>query len=85
MLTIRLSRGGAKKRPFYTIVATDSRKPRDGGRNIKRLGYFNPVATGGEIRLHIETDRVKHLISLGAKPSERVSHLLKEYEKSNQQ
>ncbi|HEV2613724.1 MAG TPA: 30S ribosomal protein S16 [Gammaproteobacteria bacterium] len=79
MLTIRLSRGGAKNRPFYTIVVTDSRHPRD-GRNTERVGYFNPIATGGEIRLHIETDRITHWVSKGAQLSERVSHLLKEYE-----
>lgn len=81
MLTIRLSRGGAKKRPFYTIVATDSRHPRD-GRNSERVGYFNPMAKGGEIRLHIEKDRVNYWISKGAQLSERVSHLLKEHDKT---
>jgi len=81
MLTIRLSRGGAKNRPFYTIVVTDSRHPRD-GRNTERVGYFNPIATGGEIRLLIKTERINHWVSKGAQLSERVSHLLKEYEKT---
>ncbi len=77
MVTIRLARGGAKKRPFYHIVVTDSRNRRD-GRYIERVGYFNPVATGNEVRLNIETDRVAHWLSQGAKTSERVGKLLKE-------
>lgn len=81
MVTIRLARTGAKKRPFYHIVVTDSRNPRD-GRNIERLGFFNPVAQGEEIPLKIDTDRVAYWTSQGAKPSERVSNLLKEYQKS---
>lgn len=80
MVTIRLSRSGAKKRPFYHVVVTDSRKRRDSG-YIERLGYFNPIAKGQEIRLHIDTERVKHWVSHGAKPSERMASLLKEYAK----
>jgi small subunit ribosomal protein S16 len=76
MVSIRLSRGGAKKRPFYSIVVTDSRKRRDSG-YIERLGYYNPRATGGETRLHIDMDRVKYWQGVGAKPSERVQSLLK--------
>ena len=79
MVTIRLARGGAKKRPFYHIVVTDSRKRRDSG-YIERLGYFNPRATGQETRLHIEVDRIKHWQSVGAKPSPRVETLLNSYE-----
>ncbi len=79
MVSIRLARGGAKKRPFYHIVVTDSRKRRDSG-YIERLGYFNPRATGQETRLHVELERVKHWQSVGAKPSARVETLLKSVE-----
>ncbi len=77
MVSIRLSRTGAKKRPFYHIVVTDSRNARD-GHYIERLGYFNPIATGGEVELHVEQARVDHWISKGAQPSERVQKLLKQ-------
>jgi small subunit ribosomal protein S16 len=77
MVTIRLSRGGAKKRPFYHIVVTDSRKRRDGN-YIERVGFFNPVAKGQEIRLNLDRERIDHWLSQGAKASERVSQLLKE-------
>ncbi|MBI1422920.1 MAG: 30S ribosomal protein S16 [Gammaproteobacteria bacterium] len=77
MVTIRLSRGGAKKRPFYTIVVTDSRSARD-GRYIERVGFFNPVATGGEQRLVVDRDRVNYWLGQGAKTSERVEKLLKD-------
>jgi small subunit ribosomal protein S16 len=77
MVSIRLSRTGAKKRPFYHIVVTDSRNARD-GRYIERLGYFNPIATGGEVGLHVEQARVDHWIAQGAQPSERVTKLLKQ-------
>jgi small subunit ribosomal protein S16 len=77
MVTIRLARGGAKKRPFYHIVVTDSRNRRD-GRYIERLGFFNPVATGNEVRLNLNNERIEHWLSHGAKASERVSKLLKE-------
>jgi small subunit ribosomal protein S16 len=77
MVTIRLSRGGAKKRPFYHIVVTDSRNKRD-GRFIERLGFFNPRATGGEEPLRIDRDRVDHWLGQGAQASERVAKLLKQ-------
>jgi small subunit ribosomal protein S16 len=77
MVTIRLSRGGAKKRPFYHVVVTDSRNRRD-GRYIERLGYFNPGATGQDVRLKIDAERVQHWVGQGAIPSDRVSKLLKE-------
>jgi small subunit ribosomal protein S16 len=77
MVTIRLSRTGAKKRPFYHIVVTDSRNARD-GRYIERLGFFNPVATGGEVELQVDKDRVDHWISKGAQTSDRVATLLKQ-------
>ena len=74
MVSIRLARGGAKKRPFYHIVVTDSRKRRDSG-YIERLGYFNPRATGQEVRLHVDMERVNYWQGVGAKPSERVETL----------
>lgn len=76
MVTIRLARAGAKKRPFYHIVATDSRNPRD-GRYIERLGYFNPIATGQEQRLSLEQERIDYWLSQGAQPSARVAGLIK--------
>lgn len=78
MVKIRLARGGAKKKPFYSIVATDSRKPRDSG-YIERLGYFNPTARGGEIRLKVEDERLDYWKSKGAILSDRVKQLVKEY------
>ena len=76
MVTIRLARGGAKKRPFYHIVVTDSRARRDSS-YIERLGYFNPTAKGQEVRLNLESDRIAHWLGEGAQPSERVAKLLK--------
>jgi len=77
MVTIRLARGGAKKRPFYHIVVTDSRNRRD-GRYIERLGFFNPIARGQDQSLSINSERVDYWISQGAKPSERVAKLIKQ-------
>lgn len=77
MVTIRLARGGAKKRPFYHVVVTDSRNSRD-GRFIEQLGYFNPVARGGEIRLKVDNERAQEWVSKGAQLSPRVKSLLKE-------
>jgi small subunit ribosomal protein S16 len=77
MVKIRLSRGGAKKKPFYHIVVTDSRKPRD-GRNIERLGFFNPVARGQEERLRVDLDRVDYWKGVGAQVSDRVKSLVTE-------
>jgi len=82
MVTIRLSRGGAKKRPFYHLVVADSRFKRD-GRFIERIGLFNPIAQGAEETLRIDTARVAHWISHGAQPSQRVAKLLKNYEATN--
>ena len=81
MVTIRLSRGGAKKRPFYQIVVTDSRSPRD-GRFIERVGFFNPIATGKAERVRIDLDRVNHWIGQGALLSDRVASLVKEVQKA---
>jgi len=82
MVTIRLSRGGAKKRPFYHVVVTDSRSRRD-GRYIERVGYFNPVARGAEKRLEVSLDRVEHWVSKGAATSDRVKSLIKEARKAS--
>lgn len=77
MVTIRLSRTGAKKRPFYHIVVTDSRNARD-GRYIERLGFFNPIARGGEESLRLNKERIDHWVSKGAQTSDRVATLLKQ-------
>ena len=77
MVTIRMARGGSKKRPFYKIVVTDARKPRDSG-YIERLGFYNPRATGQEVRLELKQDRVDHWLKEGAQVSTRVATLLKE-------
>ncbi|WP_293730351.1 30S ribosomal protein S16, partial [uncultured Actinobacillus sp.] len=79
--TIRLTRGGAKKRPFYQIVVADSRSPRD-GRFIERIGFFNPLAAGQAERLRIDLDRVNHWVGQGASLSDRVSALVKEAKKA---
>ena len=76
MVTIRLARGGRTERPFYHIVVTDSRKPRD-GRYIERLGFHNPLATGKEVELKIAEDRVNYWLSQGAQTSAQVRSLLK--------
>jgi small subunit ribosomal protein S16 len=76
MVVIRLSRGGAKKRPFYNIVATDSRNRRD-GRFIERIGFYNPVAAKGTEALRIAADRLAYWIGVGAQMSPTVSRLAK--------
>lgn len=76
MVTIRLSRGGAKRRPFYNIVVTDSRSSRD-GRFIERIGFYNPVAAATEEGLRIDLDRVDYWVKNGAQTSDRVAYLLK--------
>ena len=81
MVSIRLSRSGAKKRPFYHLIVTDSRNRRD-GRYIERLGFFNPVGKDSEENLRIDTERVNHWISKGAQPSDRVLTLLKQHRKA---
>ncbi len=77
MVTIRLSRTGAKKKPFYHIVVTDSRKKRD-GRSLERLGFFNPLAKGQEVPLKIDMERVAYWVSQGAQTSDRVAKILKD-------
>jgi small subunit ribosomal protein S16 len=75
-LSIRLSRGGAKKRPYYRIVVADARSPRD-GRFIERIGSYNPLlAKDDEKRVVLDADRAKHWLSVGAQPSDRVARFL---------
>ncbi|MCW9715228.1 30S ribosomal protein S16 [Avibacterium avium] len=81
MVTIRLSRGGSKKRPFYQIVVADSRCPRD-GRFIERVGFFNPLAAGKAERLRINLERVNAWVEKGASLSDRVTSLVKEAQKA---
>ena len=81
MVTIRLARGGAKKRPFFHITVSDSRKARD-ARYIERIGFFNPVARGAEERLRIDLDRVTYWHGQGAQVSDRVRSLIKEVSKA---
>ena len=84
MLTIRLARSGAKKRPFYHISVADSRMPRD-GRFVERIGYFNPIASGQEVKLEIDLERVDYWIGQGAQPSDRVLNLLKQNKETPEQ
>ncbi|HET6756010.1 MAG TPA: 30S ribosomal protein S16 [Burkholderiales bacterium] len=76
MVVIRLTRGGAKNRPFYNVVVADSRRPRD-GKFIERLGFYNPMATEKEQRLRVAAERVKYWQDKGAKASDTVKRLLK--------
>jgi small subunit ribosomal protein S16 len=80
MVTIRLARGGAKKRPFYHVVVADSRCKRD-GRYIERVGFFNPIASGKDEKLRLNEARVQYWLSQGAKTTERVHTLIKEFRK----
>ncbi|NVK23558.1 MAG: 30S ribosomal protein S16 [Gammaproteobacteria bacterium] len=77
MVSIRLARGGAKKRPFYSIVVADSRRSRD-GRFIEKVGFFNPIASGQEEKLRIDLDRIEHWVGVGAQVSDRVAKLVKD-------
>ena len=81
MVTIRLARTGAKKRPFYHLTVAESSVKRD-GKFIERLGFFNPIAVGQSQRLKVDLERVDHWLSVGAKPSERAAHLIREARKS---
>ena len=76
MVSIRLARGGSKKRPFYHVVVSDSRSPRD-GRYIERVGFYNPRARGQEQELRLDDSRIDYWVSKGAQPSERVVNLIK--------
>jgi small subunit ribosomal protein S16 len=81
MVTIRLQRGGAKKRPFYQVVVADSRCARD-GKFIENVGFFNPTARGQEERLRLDLERVNHWVGQGAGLSDRVSRLVKDAQKA---
>jgi small subunit ribosomal protein S16 len=81
MVTIRLARGGSKKRPFYHLTVTDSRSARN-GRFIERIGFFNPIARGQEVKLRIDSERLGYWLGNGAQVSERVGKLIKESAKT---
>ncbi|MFT4719615.1 MAG: small subunit ribosomal protein S16 [Candidatus Azotimanducaceae bacterium] len=81
MVTIRLSRSGSKKRPYYHISVADSRVSRD-GRFIERLGFFNPIARGGDEKMRLDIERFDYWVRLGAQTSDRVKQLAKEYKKA---
>ncbi len=76
MVSIRLARGGSKKRPFYHVVVSDSRSPRD-GRYIERVGFYNPSPRGEDVELRLDDARIDYWLAQGAKPSERVAGLIK--------
>ena len=81
MVKIRLTRGGAKKRPFYHVIVTDSRSARD-GRNIERGGFYNPVAQGAEKRVELNLERIKHWVDNGAQLTDKVADLYKQAAKA---
>jgi small subunit ribosomal protein S16 len=81
MVSIRLSRGGSKRRPFYQVVVSDSRSSRD-GRYIERVGFFNPGAGGSTEECRLDTDRIEYWLSKGAQPTDRVASLIKATQKA---
>lgn len=81
MVVIRLSRTGGNKSPFYHVVVADSRRSRD-GRFIERVGYYNPMARGQDLRLQLEQERIDYWVGQGAKASDRVAHLIKQLKQS---
>ena len=81
MVVIRLSRGGSKKRPFYSVTVADQRRSPT-GRFIERIGFFNPNARGNEEQLRIDLDRVAYWVGQGAQPTDRVTKLIKQAEKA---
>lgn len=81
MVTIRLARGGSKKRPFYHLTVTNSRSARD-GKFVERIGFFNPIARGGEERLRVDYDRLNYWVGTGAQLSERVNSLISDAKKA---
>ena len=83
MVVIRLSRAGAKKRPFYHICVSDRRNKRD-GRFIERIGFYNPIAKDTEEKIRFDTERYEHWVSVGAKPSDTVMMLLKRSKMSDE-
>ena len=84
MVSIRLARTGARKRPFYHVVVTDSRSAQ-GGRSIERVGFYNPIAVGGEEALRLDMPRVDYWRGVGARPTERVAALIKEFQAKTSQ
>jgi small subunit ribosomal protein S16 len=80
MVTIRLTRRGAKNSPFYHVVVTDSRK-RQGGKSLELVGFFNPVARKGDTKLRLDLPRIEYWLAKGAQQSQRVSTLVEGYRK----
>ena len=81
MVTIRLQRGGAKKRPFYQVVVADSRRARN-GKFIENIGFFNPTAQGQSEKLRLDLERVEHWVANGAATTDRVAKLIKDARKA---
>lgn len=81
MVKIKLVRHGAKRAPFYKVIATDSRNAGD-GKALERLGFFNPCARGQEVRLNLDLERISHWVGQGAQMSDRVSTLVKQAQKA---
>jgi len=81
MVTIRLARGGAHKRPYYRIIVADRRRALNGN-NIERVGFYNPLASEKEVKLKVDMERVQYWLSKGAKPTDRVADLLKQAAKA---
>jgi len=81
MVVIRLSRGGAKKRPFYQVLVANKADARD-GRFIECVGYYNPMATKEADKLNLKLERITHWVSQGAQPSDRVRYLVKQAQKA---
>jgi len=81
MVKVKLVRHGAKRSPFYKVVATDARYAGD-GKALERLGFFNPMARGQEVRLNLNLERINHWVSQGAQLSDRVGNLMKQAQKS---
>lgn len=81
MVKIKLVRHGAKRAPFYKVIATDSRNAGD-GKALERLGFFNPCARGQEVRLNLDLERINHWVGQGAQMSDRVSTLVKQAQKA---
>jgi small subunit ribosomal protein S16 len=80
MVTIRLTRRGARNQPYYHVVVTDHRK-RQGGKSLELVGFFNPVARKSETKVRLDLARIEHWVSKGAQQSERVVQLVKDYRK----
>ena len=84
MVTIRLTRRGARNNPYFHVVVTDHRK-RQGGKGLEQVGFFNPKARKAEPKMRLDLDRIDYWVSQGAQQSERVTHLVREYRKQQQQ